>query len=103
MYDIKAGICSSTADPVIVREMGATAHVDGKNCLGPVVGDYAMAVACQKAREFGVGWVVAKGKCELTSTVYYCRLDKTIYFTHWIVSFGVWNFRIRAICMFLSL
>lgn len=69
MYDIKAGICSSTADPVIVREMGATAHVDGKNCLGPVVGDYAMAVACQKAREFGVGWVVAKGKCELTSTV----------------------------------
>lgn len=61
MYDVKAGICSSKADPVIVREMAATAHVDGKNCLGPVVGDFSMAVACTKARETGVGWVVAKG------------------------------------------
>ncbi len=62
---MKVGICSSKEDPVIIREMAATAHIDGKNCLGPVVGDYAMAVACRKARESGVGWVVAKGTCNI--------------------------------------
>ena len=57
---MKAGVCSSKAEPTIIREMSAVAHVDGKNCLGPVVGEYSMAIASRKARETGIGWVVAK-------------------------------------------
>ena len=40
--------------------MGATALVDGKNLLGPVVGNFCMDIAIKKAKEFGIGMVVAR-------------------------------------------
>ncbi len=40
--------------------MGATALVDGCNLLGPVVGAFCMELAISKAKELGVGIVVAK-------------------------------------------
>ena len=36
-----------------------TALIEGNNSLGAVVGNYAMGVAIAKAKETGVGWVVA--------------------------------------------
>lgn len=39
--------------------------MDGKNLLGPVVGNFCMDVAIKKARQLGVGWVAAKGKKQL--------------------------------------
>jgi len=35
--------------------------VDGGNLLGPVVSKFSMKLAIKKAKEFGIGWVCAKG------------------------------------------
>ncbi|XP_070564184.1 uncharacterized oxidoreductase YjmC-like [Ptychodera flava] len=59
--DIKSGTTVSDTEPTIERELAATAHVNGNNLLGPVVGNFCMDLAIQKARDVGVGWVVAKG------------------------------------------
>ncbi|ETN74044.1 malate/L-lactate dehydrogenase [Necator americanus] len=42
-------------------ERAGSAWVDGKNLLGPVVGNFCMDLAVKKAKDAGVGWVVAKG------------------------------------------
>lgn len=59
--DIESGICAKEGEPVVEKESAATALVDGKNLLGPVVGNFCMDLAIKKAREVGVGWVVAHG------------------------------------------
>lgn len=59
--DIKTGICAKDGEPVVEKESAATALVDGKNLLGPVVGNFCMKLAIQKAKEVGIGWVVAHG------------------------------------------
>jgi LDH2 family malate/lactate/ureidoglycolate dehydrogenase len=59
--DIRSGICDGSQTPEIVKQTAATAYVDGRNGLGPVVGNFSMGLAVQKAKESGVGWVVAKG------------------------------------------
>ena len=59
--DIANGITVSNTEPRILKETVATAHVDGMNLLGPVVGNFSMDVAINKAKEAGVGWVSAKG------------------------------------------
>jgi LDH2 family malate/lactate/ureidoglycolate dehydrogenase len=45
----------------IIRNMGATAVMDGNNAMGQVVGVHAMKLAIEKAKEFGVGYVSVKG------------------------------------------
>lgn len=60
--DIESGICAKDGEPVVEKESPATALVDGRNLLGPVVGNFCMNLAIQKAREVGIGWVVARGK-----------------------------------------
>lgn len=59
--DIKTGICAKDGEPVVEKESAATALVDGRNLLGPVVGNFCMKLAIQKAKEVGIGWVVAHG------------------------------------------
>lgn len=59
--DIQSGICAKDGEPVVEKESAATALVDGKNLLGPVVGNFCMDLAIKKAKEVGVGWVVAHG------------------------------------------
>lgn len=59
--DIQTKICVSDSEPAILKESAATAFVDGKNLLGPVVGNFCMDLAIRKAKEAGIGWVVAKG------------------------------------------
>lgn len=67
--DIESGICAKDGEPVVEKESAATALVDGKNLLGPVVGNFCMELAIKKAREAGVGWVVARGLFFNTSSV----------------------------------
>lgn len=67
--DIQSGICAKDGEPVVEKESAATALVDGKNLLGPVVGNFCMDLAIKKAREAGIGWVVAHGLCCKTSSV----------------------------------
>lgn len=59
--DIQANITEKAGEPVILKEFAGTAWVDGKNLLGPVVGNFCMDLAMKKAKEAGIGWVVAKG------------------------------------------
>lgn len=59
--EIKAGICAKDGEPVILKETAATGLVDGKNLLGPVVGNFCMDLALRKARDVGIGWMVARG------------------------------------------
>ncbi|XP_064624718.1 uncharacterized oxidoreductase YjmC-like [Lineus longissimus] len=59
--DIQSGITVCNLEPVVLKQTAATAYVDGQNLLGPVVGNFCMDIAIKKAREAGIGWVVAKG------------------------------------------
>ncbi|KAM4573674.1 putative oxidoreductase YjmC [Odontesthes bonariensis] len=69
--DIQTGICAVDGEPVVEKESAATALVDGKNLLGPVVGNFCMNLAIAKAREVGIGWVVAHGSNHFGIAGYY--------------------------------
>lgn len=62
MNDVKSGLTDGVATPEILNETPATAWVDGKSALGPVVGNFCMDLAVQKAQNSGIGLVVAKGQ-----------------------------------------
>lgn len=59
VHDIKTGLTCSSGEPKIIKESSATALVDGMNLLGPVVGNFCMSIAIKKAKESGIGMVVA--------------------------------------------
>ncbi|XP_033117466.1 uncharacterized oxidoreductase YjmC-like isoform X2 [Anneissia japonica] len=59
--DIKTGMTVCDKSPEILKETAATAWVEGNNLLGPVVGKFCTDIAIKKAKEAGIGWVVAKG------------------------------------------
>ncbi|KAA3670401.1 uncharacterized protein DEA37_0014933, partial [Paragonimus westermani] len=61
VVDIEKGVCVYNKEPVVVKETVSTALVNGENLLGPVVGNFAMKVAIEKARSTGIGWVAANG------------------------------------------
>lgn len=60
MKDLDKKSCKGSGSPVIVKQTVATAHVDGNNLLGPVVGKFSMNLAIEKAKQAGIGLVVAK-------------------------------------------
>ncbi|KAK3558217.1 hypothetical protein QTP86_013987 [Hemibagrus guttatus] len=62
--ETRAGICAKEGEPVVEKESVATALVNGKNLLGPVVGNYCMGLALKKAQDVGIGWVVAYSKLQ---------------------------------------
>jgi len=68
--DIETKTTVSDVEPKILRESVATAHVDGMNALGPVVGNFCMKIAIAKAKEAGISLVVAKGRSVYLSIVY---------------------------------
>ncbi|KAG8303546.1 hypothetical protein J6590_007204 [Homalodisca vitripennis] len=59
--DVQSKTTDGSAVAKVLQESAATAWVDGNNALGPVVGNFCMDVAVKKAKDSGVGWVVAKG------------------------------------------
>ena len=61
VHDIRTQTTVSDVEPKVLRETAATAHVDGMNTLGPVVGNFCMKIAISKAKEVGVSFVAAKG------------------------------------------
>ncbi|KAJ8249086.1 hypothetical protein GJAV_G00231030 [Gymnothorax javanicus] len=69
--DIQTKICAKDGEPTIVKESAATALVSGNNLLGPVVGNFCMNLAIKKAREVGIGWVVANGSNHFGIAGYY--------------------------------
>ncbi|GMT15599.1 hypothetical protein PFISCL1PPCAC_6896, partial [Pristionchus fissidentatus] len=61
VQNLQEGSCEASGEPRILNERAGTAWVDGRNLLGPVVGNFCMDLAVKKAKEAGVGWVAAKG------------------------------------------
>lgn len=59
MKDIKTGSTARYGEPTTEKETPAIAHVNGKNLLGPVVGNFCMNLAIDKAKSVGIGMVVA--------------------------------------------
>ncbi|XP_050306108.1 uncharacterized oxidoreductase YjmC [Anthonomus grandis grandis] len=59
--DIQHGTTEANVTPTTLNETVATAYLDGHNGLGAVVGKNAMDIAMKKAKEVGIGLVVAKG------------------------------------------
>ena len=59
---MEKGLTKKDGQPIILKEMAGTAWVDGQNLLGPVVGQFCTDLVIKKAKETGVGCVVAKGK-----------------------------------------
>ncbi|CAB3407226.1 unnamed protein product [Caenorhabditis bovis] len=60
VHDLMTKSTALSGEPKILKQKGSTAWVDGNNVLGPVVGNFCMRLAVNMAKEFGIGWVVAK-------------------------------------------
>nr|CAD7395863.1 unnamed protein product [Timema cristinae] len=59
--DAQTGKCDVNVKPCVLKDTVSTAWVEGNNGLGMVVGNFCMKLAIAKAKQTGVGWVVAKG------------------------------------------
>lgn len=78
MRDIKEKACKNSGKPEVLCERAATAWVNGNNLLGPVVGNFCIDLAIQKAKQSGIGWVVANRKL-ISSTPSYTVKSHFIY------------------------
>ena len=63
--EIDDGDVDPTASPEVLGENAAVAHVDGHLTFGQVVAGFALDLAMEKARQYGVGLV---NMCNLTHT-----------------------------------
>ncbi|XP_069681976.1 uncharacterized oxidoreductase YjmC-like isoform X1 [Periplaneta americana] len=72
--DVKKKLCDPDAKPFILKETPSTAWVDGKGGFGPVVGNFCMELAIQKAKNVGVGWVAANHSNHFGIAGWYSRL-----------------------------
>jgi LDH2 family malate/lactate/ureidoglycolate dehydrogenase len=54
---IQAGSVTTAAAGEVVTDLGAIAVLDAQNALGILTGDQAMALAVERARQFGIGAV----------------------------------------------
>ncbi len=72
-YDriVKGGIQSPVTEFEVVRDKKATAVVDGHNGMGMVIGTRCMDMAISKAREHGLGMVVARNSTHYGFAAYY--------------------------------
>ncbi|CAI5438076.1 unnamed protein product [Caenorhabditis angaria] len=60
VHNLQIKSTAPSGTPQILKEKGSTAWVDGNNLLGPVVGNFCMQLAIEKAKNFGIGWVCVK-------------------------------------------
>lgn len=63
--DCRSKMCAGNASPSVTKQSVSTALVNGNNGLGPVVGNFCMDLAIDKARETGIGWVCARGELKI--------------------------------------
>jgi len=72
-YDriVKGGIQKPVTEFEVVRDCKGTAVVDGHNGMGMVIGKRCMQMAIDKAREHGLGMVVARNSTHYGFAAYY--------------------------------
>ncbi len=68
---LKGGSINPNPSLVIKAGRGGLAVLDGDNGLGPVVGQEAMQKAIGLARDFGIGWVLARNSNHYAHAGYY--------------------------------
>jgi len=71
---ILKGCVNVKGKPHVIFDNDATAIVDGDNAMGQVVGVYAMQLAIEKAKKYGVSFVAAKGSNHYGRCEYYSRM-----------------------------
>ena len=74
MDRIAEGIQKPVTEFEILRETKTTAVVDGHDGMGQVVGQKAMRMAIEKAREYGMGMVAARNSCHYGIAGYYASM-----------------------------
>ena len=76
LYDQRRGQgrINVDAEPQVVREKAAVALIDADRSLGHPVSVQAMRLACEKAREAGVGLVGVRNSNHFGAAGYYARL-----------------------------
>jgi len=68
---IKKGLQLPTTRWEVVKDLQATAVIDGGNGMGMVVGHHAMKIAIEKARQFGLGAVAVRNSSHYGVAGYY--------------------------------
>ncbi|WP_313187941.1 Ldh family oxidoreductase [Lacrimispora sp.] len=71
---IKAGIQSPVTNFEVVKETRTTAVVDGHDGMGQVIGVKSMNMAIEKAKEYGMGMVVARNSTHYGIAGYYATM-----------------------------
>ena len=74
---LRSGAIAATARPAVVEDAGATMIVDGRNAMGQVVAEFAMARAIERARVHGVGIAAVRGSNHFGSCDYYALQAST--------------------------
>ena len=71
---IKAGIQNPVTNFEVVKETKTTAVVDGHDGMGQVIGVKSMNMAIEKAKEYGMGMVVARNSTHYGIAGYYATM-----------------------------
>ncbi|XP_066596361.1 uncharacterized oxidoreductase YjmC [Prorops nasuta] len=72
--DIEKRVTDPKARPKILTDFMAIGLVDGENALGQVVGKECMELAIKKAKDYGIGMVVARGSNHYGICGYYTMM-----------------------------
>jgi len=93
---IAAGGSSATARPVVERENGAVAVVDGRDALGLVVGRFGMETALRLAHQHGVGAVTCRRSGHFGAAAEFARMGPsrdcvTVSMTNVNVAMAPWG------------
>ena len=70
---LDCGALKSVCQPLVVRDKGATALINGDSGLGPVVAKKATGLVLQKAKNFGVGLVSVRKASHIGILQYYSQ------------------------------
>ncbi len=71
---IRAGVQKAVTNYEILKETPTTAVVDGHDGMGQVIGYKSMEMAIRKAKEYGMGMVVARNSCHYGIAGYYTSM-----------------------------
>ena len=71
---IKSGVQKAVTNYEIIKETATTAVVDGHDGMGQVVGYKSMQMAIDKAKQYGMGMVVARNSCHYGIAGYYTSM-----------------------------
>ena len=70
---VRAGLIDRDAEPILLKDFGGSALVDGSNAFGVAAADLACTEVRRRTKDFGVAWVTAVRSNHLSSIGYFVR------------------------------